>query len=122
MAEKHRAQAFDLELDGRLEAGQKVAVGPRELARGVRGELVAALAPAVEEKDHLALAVAGDEACVGQRPHPVQHLDRVPARGEVAAEEDEIRLLAFHLGEHGLQRRQVAVHVVQSRHLPQRHA
>jgi hypothetical protein len=61
----------------------------------------------------VALAVAADEASPIERADEVERLARQRARGEVAAEDDQIRLDLLELGQDRLQRREVAVNVVE---------
>jgi hypothetical protein len=56
-----------------------------------------------------------DERSIAQSLHALERLRRPRARDHVAAEHDPVDVLPLDLREHGVERRQVAVHVVERR-------
>lgn len=63
----------------------------------------------------VAVAVSADEARALERACERQRLGRQRPPGQVAAEDDRVDALTLDVGENGLQRRQVAVDVVERR-------
>jgi hypothetical protein len=56
-----------------------------------------------------------DERAVAEPEHALERLRRPWTGDHIAAEHDPVDLLALDLGQHGVERREVAVHVVERR-------
>ena len=107
----------------RLEAVEQVAVGARDAPgrerirarRRVVGGVDACVGiAAVEEVDDLAVGVAAHPAHRQSEPaQAIEHLGGHRPGGDVAADDDGLGAGEGRIGEHGLERRQVAVHVVE---------
>ncbi len=102
MAEEHRPELVDLEHDRLGQAGEEGALLVGEL----RGRPVG----------QLPVGVAADpDGTVAEAAQQLQALGRKGTRGDVAADEHEVRRLERHVVEHRLECGQVAVDVVQRR-------
>ena len=119
MAEQDRPELFDVHGRGRGERGEQIAVAPIDHlrrpggpgpARGVdfRG------AQRVEGLDHPAVTVpAHEHDRVAQPTKPLDRLGRQRAGHDVTSDDDPIDALVLDSSEHRLQRRKIAVDVIE---------
>jgi hypothetical protein len=114
VAEQRRSDPVDLDAEARGLFEEPAAIGLRELLVAPGSDRCGRLVQALDRPvGHFAIRVTADEARVLEAGKRLDGLLGHRSPGDIAADDDEVDTGGVDLLEHGGERRQVAVYVIQ---------